>query len=311
MLEIIMVKSSYQSTYKIREFFRLRLVKHQKLYDFIRSLDRAFSNLTGFTHVLPDFYLIGAQKCGTSALYDYLVQHPAIYPCTTKEPRFFDKYYNRGVNWYRTCFPLTFKKNIETKLFHRKFLTGEATERYFEHPHVPERIKKITSNSKFIVLLRDPIDRAYSHYNMRYDSKKELLSFEDAIKSEDKRTKGEFEKMLKNKNYYSKDYFHHSYLEKGIYVTKLKRWMSIFPKNQFLILKSEDFFNDPNKIYNQVLEFLELPKWQLKEYKIIGAGVYKRPKIEPKLKKKLSTFFKSHNEDLYNFLGIRFDWNEQ
>jgi len=304
-----MVKSYYQSTYKTREFLRSRLVKHQKLHNFIRSLDRVYCNLTGFAHVLPDFYLIGAQKCGTSALYDYLVQHPCIHPCTTKEPRFFDKYYKRGINWYKSCFPSTFQKKIESKIFHRKFLTGEATERYFEYPHVPERIKSITPNSKFIVLLRNPIDRAYSHYNMRYKSKKEALSFEQAINCEKERTHDEFKKMLNDENYYSKDYFHHSYLERGIYFGKLKRWMQVFPKEQFLIIQSEEFFKDPNNIYNQVLKFLDLPNWKLQEYKKIGAGVYKRPEIEPTLKKKLVDFFKLYNEDLYKFLGIRYDWD--
>ena len=305
-----MVKSYYQSTYKTREFLRPRLAKYPKLYDFTISLDRMYCNLTGFAHVLPDFYLIGAQKCGTSALYDYLVQHPCIHPCTTKEPRFFDKYYNRGLNWYKSCFPLIFYKQIETKLFHRKFLTGEATERYFEHPHVPQRIKQITPKSKFIILLRNPIDRAYSHYNMRYESKKEVLSFEDAINREKERTKGEFERMLKDENYYSKDYFHYSYLDRGIYVTKLKSWMNIFPKEQFLILQSEEFFKEPGKIYNQVLKFLKLSKWQLSEYKKIGAGIYTRNEIDPQLKKKLIEFFKPYNEDLYKFLGIRFNWDE-
>jgi hypothetical protein len=305
-----MVKSYYQSSYKTREYLRPRLAKYQKLHDFVRSLDRAYSNLTGFAHMLPDFYLIGAQKSGTSALYDYLVQHPSVHPCITKEPRFFDKYYQRGINWYRSCYPFTFKKNLETKIFNRKFLTGEATERYLEHPHVPERIKKVTPNAKFIVLLRNPITRAYSHYNMRYESKKEDLSFEQAINQEEERTKGEFKKMLEDENYYSKEYFHHSYLDKGIYVEKLKRWMKIFPKEQFLILKSEDFFKNPNTTYNQVLKFLDLPGWKLQEYKKIGAGVYKRPVIESKLEKRLVEFFKPYNEDLYKFLGIRFDWDK-
>ncbi len=305
-----MVKSSYQSTYKAREFIRPRLAKYQKLYDFIRSLDRAFSNLKGPAHVLPDFYLIGAQKCGTSALYDYLVQHPSIHPCTTKEPRFFDKYFKRGINWYKTCFPLTFQKNIETKLFHRKFLTGEATERYLEHPHVSKRIKGITPDAKFIVMLRNPIDRAYSHYNMRYKSKKEELSFEDAIESEKDRTQNEYKKMLKNENYYSKDYFHHSYLERGIYVEKLKRWMEVFPKEQFLIIQSEEFFKDPNKIYNQVLRFLDMPKWELKEYKKIGVGSYKQSEIKPRTRDKLIEYFKPFNEQLYDFLKTKFDWEK-
>ncbi len=305
-----MVKSYYQSTYKTREFLRPRLAKHPKLHDLSISIDRTYSNLTGFLHVLPDFFLIGAQKCGTSALYDYLVQHPCIHPCTTKEPRFFDKYYNRGINWYKSCFPFTFQKKYETKFIHRKFLTGEATERYFEHPHVPHRIKKITPNSKFIVLLRNPIDRAYSHYNMRYESKKEELSFEQAVKHEKERTKGEFKKMLNDESYYSKDYFHHSYLERSIYVDKLQRWMNVFSKDQFLILKSEEFFKDPNNIYNQVIKFLELPKWQLPEYKKIGASKYKKPKMELITRRQLIDYFKPHNERLYKFLGTNFNWDE-
>ena len=116
--------------------------------------------------------------------------------------------------------------------------------------------------------------------------------------------------MLNDENYYSKDYFHHSYLERGIYFDKLKRWMQVFPKEQFLIIQSEEFFKDPNIIYNQVLKFLDIPKWKLKEYKKIGAGVYKRSEIDPGLKKKLIEFFKLYNEDLYKFLGIRYDWDE-
>ena len=305
-----MVKSYYQSTYKTREFLRPRLAKHEWLHNFIRTLDRAYSNLTGFTHVLPDFYLIGAQKCGTSALYDYLVQHPCIHPCITKEPRFFDKYFHRGINWYKTCFPSIFQKKFESKIFHRKFLTGEATERYLEHPHVSKRIKKITPNSKFIVLLRNPIDRAYSHYNMRYKSKKEKLSFEDAIECEKDRTHNEFKKMLNDENYYSKDYFHHSYLDRGIYIEKLKRWMEVFPKEQFLIIQSEEFFKDPNNVYNQVLKFLDLPNWKLKEYKKIGAGSYKHSEIEPEIRKKLIEYFKPHNEQLFDFLKTKFDWDK-
>ena len=305
-----MVKSYYQSTYKTREFLRLKLAKYPRLHNFSIFIDRTYSNLTGFLHILPDFYLIGAQKCGTSALYDYLVQHPCIHPCSTKEPRFFDKYYNRNINWYKSCFPFTFQKKFEIKFFHRKFLTGEATERYFEHPHAPKRIKKLTPKAKFIVLLRNPIDRAYSHYNMRYESKKEELTFEQAIKHEKERTKDEFEKMVNDESYYSKDYFHHSYLERSLYVDKLQRWMNVFSKDQFLILKSEEFFKDPNNIYNQVIKFLELQKWELPEYKKIGASKYNKPKMEPTTRKQLIDYFKPYNERLYKFLGTNFNWDE-
>ena len=304
-----MVKSYYQSTYKTREFLRPKLAKHKKFYNFARALERTYKNLTGFAHVLPDFYIIGAQKCGTSALYDYLVQHPNIHPCTTKEPRFFDKYYHRGINWYKSCFPLKIKKNLETKLFHRKFLTGEATERYLEHPHVPKRLKNLTPNAKIIIILRNPIDRAYSHYNMRHNSKKEELSFEEAIEKESQRTKNEYELMLNDENYYSFDYFHHSYLDRSIYVDKIQNWMKIFPKNQFLILQSEPFFKNPDETYQKVLEFLQLPKWQLKKYEKIGSGKYSNPKMKSETRSKLSKYFRPHNEKLFKLLNMTYDWN--
>jgi len=116
--------------------------------------------------------------------------------------------------------------------------------------------------------------------------------------------------MLNNENYYRKDYFHHSYIERGIYVKKLKQWMEVFPKEQFLIIQSEEFFKDPNKIYNQVLRFLDMPKWELKEYKKIGAGSYKQSEIKPGTRDKLIEYFKPFNEQLYDFLKTKFDWEK-
>ena len=135
-------------------------------------------------------------------------------------------------------------------------ITGEATPYYLFHPHVPERIFSIIPGIKLIVLLRNPIDRAYSHYYHQVTHKRETLSFEEAIKKEYDRLNGEDEKMMKNKDYLSYNHAHFSYLSRGIYVDQLKRWFSIFPKNQILVLKSEDFFEDTSRIYNEVLSFL-------------------------------------------------------
>jgi len=261
-------------------------------------------------HVLPDYYIIGAAKSGTTSLYDYLVQHQCVQPITTKEPRFFDKYYNRGENWYRINFPFTFQKFISEKINKKKFITGDATPRYLDHPHAPHRIKKITPNAKFIILLRNPIDRAYSNYNMRINAKREHLSFEDTIEKERKQGKDEFKKMQQNEEYYSRDYYHNAYLDRSIYVDKLKRWMEVFPKEKFLIIQSEEFFKDTSKMYKEVLEFLNLPNQELPEYKQIGKAKYKQPKMNSETRKKLVEYFKPHNERLYEFLGRRFDWDE-
>jgi len=299
-----------QISFNTIEFLRPRLQKHPKLHNFTISLHRIYCNLTGFLHVLPDFYIIGAAKSGTSSLYDYLVQHPGIQPTFTKEPRFFDKYYDRGFNWYKVNFPFKFHKILVTKFLKKNFLTCDATPRYLDHPHAPQRIKKLTPNAKLIVLLRNPINRAYSNYNMRVNTGAEDLTFEKAIEREKKLGKTEFEKMLKDENYYSRDYYHYSYIDRSLYVNKLKRWMKVFPKEQFLILQSEKFFEDPSKVYNQVLKFLNLPKWDLVKYQKIGTARYKKPKLESNLRKQLVDFFEPYNQELIELVGQKFDWNE-
>ena len=301
----VFLQTEINQTSSIRTFLRPQLNKYPNLYKIAVSSHRKYCSLTGFLHVLPNYLILGAQKSGTNSLYWYLLQHPSVGPANTKEIRFFDKYYDRGLNWYRVCFPLKFKR-----IFIKNLVTGEATERYLDHPHSPKRIKKNLPNAKFIILLRNPVDRAYSHYNMRFNSRRESLTFEEAIDKESERTKGEFEKMENDETYYSRDYFHHSYLDRGIYVKKLKRWMDIFPKEQFLIIQTEEFKKNKSEFYNKVLKFLNLSPWELSDYQEIGLAKYNQPKMREDTRRKLIEFFKPYNEKLYKFLGTNFSWDK-
>ena len=194
---------------KTRKLVQPYIHANDNLYKLAVSVHRSYCFITGFMHILPDFYIIGVQKSGTSALYDYLIQHPCIYPVRTKEIRYFDKYYKNGNNWYQVNFPFKIHRHFVNKILGKPFVTGEATERYIDHPRVPERIKKITPNAKFIVLLRNPVERAYSHWNMLKNSvkDKENCSFEDAVGLEEKRNSGKFEKLLNDPDYYDDDFF--------------------------------------------------------------------------------------------------------
>lgn len=289
-----------QVVYNTKTFLSPKLAKHNKLHQLRTTLYQNYCVITGFLRMLPDFYIIGGQKCGTTSLYVYLTQHPLIKAPIAKDIRFFDKYFNKGINWYRSYFPFKTQK---------KFLTGEATERYLEHPYAPKRIKQVTPNAKFIVLLRNPVDRAYSHYLMIVKHDQENQPFEDVIIKEKEKIKEYYNKMLNDENYYNDLYFRHGYLDRGIYVDKLKRWMSVFPKKQFLIIQSEEFFRNPSEIYNQVLEFLELPKLELGEYKQYRKQDYTKSDIDSSLRKQLEEYFEPHNQRLYEFLGRRFNWN--
>ena len=132
------------------------------------------------------------------------------------------------------------------------------------------------------------------------------MSFEEAIEKEGERLQGEEGKMIKDENYYSFHYRAHFYLSRGIYVDQLKIWSSLFPKEQILIIKSEDFYTKPSPTFKKVLNFLEVPEWELKDYKEYNAGSYS--KVEPATRQKLNDYFEPHNQRLYEYLGTNFDW---
>jgi len=288
--------------------FRSWLLNNPKLNPYRLSIDPGFFRvLTGMIRTLPNFLIIGAAKCGTTSLYDYLVQHPCIFSASRKEIGFFDDYFNMGLFWYRTHFPTSFKKFLKKLTGKQNFLTGEASANYLFHPHAAKRIFNTIPSVKLIVLLRNPVDRAYSFYNMQVKKGLEKLSFEEAIKSEEKRLEGEKEKILQNENYYSYNYAIYSYLARGIYVDQLKDWMKFFPNNQFLILHAKDLQMEPFKTINIVFEFLGLPHYEIKNLQKKNVGEYNQMNTD--IRKWLIDYFKPHNEKLYKLLNRDFGWD--
>lgn len=282
------------------------LRKHPSLLPIAQSINRIVYNVTGSSHVLPNFLIIGAARSGTTSLYEYLSKHPSIIPGIGKEVYFFDKQFSKGINWYKSFFPTKLNMSRTQNKLQSKCLTGEATPRYLHYPHAPKRIFSMLPNVKLIVLLRNPIDRAYSHYQMEVDSGHEKLSFEDAISNEEEKITNDMKKMVIDENFYSVNFYRKSYLTRGIYAAQLERWFEYFPKEQFMILKSEDLYSNPSKIYKQVLDFLDLPKHELNSFK--AHRMRKYMSIESETRIKLNDYFKPHNEKLYKLLGRDFDW---
>lgn len=272
--------------------------------------------------LLPSFIIIGATRAGTTSLYEYLGNHPNILQPIVKETAFFNHIYHINPNWYRTFFPTVSEQEETKKQRNKEFIiTSEATPSYLIDPRVPKRISKMLPNVKLIVLLRNPIERALSHYHHNVLTGIENLSFEQAITKETERITKSFDK-LKNKkfiindnsiNYFfrvmtfkTENYFKFSYLQSGRYYEHLKNWMMIFPKKQLLIIKSEDFFDSPKNIFKEVQEFLNLPNFDLVNY--WRAWEIKYPPIDNKLRKSLSEYFQEHNSKLYKFLNTDFNW---
>ena len=266
-----------------------------------------FRILTSSIRILPKFIIIGAQKGGTTSLYNYLIEHPQIEPAFKKEVHFFDVNFKKSIMWYRSFFPSLLYKNYKKLTSKKEIISGEASPYYIIHPHAPKRIFSVIPKVKLIILLRNPVDRAYSHHSHQTQLGFEKLTFRNAIEKEEERLNGEEEKMLKEEKYESYNFGHFTYFKRGIYIDQLKKWFKYFPKEQILIIKSEIFFENPAKIVKQVFKFLELPNWSDIKYIKYAEGSYKR--MDKDTRENLIRYFKLHNQRLYKFLGKDFEWD--
>ncbi len=259
---------------------------------------------------MPDFLIIGTQRGGTTSLYNYLLAHPQIAAATRKEVHFFDNNFHLGISWYRAQFPSIIQHDMGETGQSQRFITGEASPYYLFHPLAPARAALIVPKTKLIVLLRNPVDRAYSHHCRTVKKGRETLSFEDALAQEEIRTRDEGQRLAADPHYYSYNHQYYTYLARGIYVDQLQRWMNYFPKEQFLIIKSEDFYATPDMKLREIFMFLglpEVPSVQQQEYKQFNR--YSQGQMEPEMRKRLLTYFEPYNERLYTLLGRDFGWH--
>ena len=256
---------------------------------------------------MPDFLIIGAQKCGTTSLYVYLSRHPQIIPASQKEIHFFDLNYDRGIDWYLSKFPAKINPQRWRSEGGEAILTGESSPYYLFHPSVPQRVKQLFPDIKLIVLLRDPVERTWSHYHHEVRLGFETLPFEAAINSEGERLAGEMEKLRGDRNYYSYNHQHYTYLSRGRYIEQLKAWMELFPREQFLILNSEEFYANPSATLSQTLTFLGLSPCNLEEYQRFNIG--DNPPMSDKLREKLINYFSPYNQQLFDDLQVNWNWS--
>jgi hypothetical protein len=262
--------------------------------------------LTSRGRVLPDFLIIGTQRGGTTSLYKYLVQHPNLSRALTKELRFFDLNYQRGLPWYRSRFPSRRRREMSERRG-AELMVGEASPDYLFHPLAAARVAHDLPHAKLIVLLRNPIDRAFSHYWHQFKRGHETLTFDQAVAAEPDRLAGELDRILADPSYVSYERHHHSYLARGIYVDQLAAWMELIPRDRFLIERSEDLFQDPRAVFKRALEFLGLPDHDLTEYETFNA--FSSGQMELALRARLVEYFRPHNQRLEAMLGRALGWD--
>ena len=265
---------------------------------------RNIFGITGPLRVLPDFIIIGSMKCGTTSLYYDICEHPCASPAAYDEIGFFDSNFHLGLNWYRSMFPT--KRQIEgVRRKEGVAITGEDTPFYFWNPVAAKRIQKLLPNIKLITILRNPIDRAYSEYQDQASNESDFPSFETVIENEMNMKRNDTS-LITEENF---EIFNqkNSNLLKGIYVDQLKIWTRLFPKGQIFTLTTEDLNSDSIGTLELVFQYLNLPKYKIKNPQ------YKKQKkyvsMNTQTRKLLIQFFKPHNEELFKFIGKKFDWD--
>lgn len=236
-----------------------------------------------------DFVLCGTQKGGTTALDAYLREHPELCMANRKEVHFFDNeehFANRNPDYSK------YHAYFSPKKTHK--VLGEATPIYMYWDESPKRIFKYNPEMKLIIILRNPIERAYSHWNMERSRNADNLSFRDAINTENERCREALP--------YQHRVF--SYIDRGHYVDQLRKIWEYFPREQVLVLKNEDLKQNPYDTLNQVANFLGVTQFN----NIEGKNVHSRP-YESHISPEEKTFLKAIFDPEIKELEAELQWD--
>jgi hypothetical protein len=290
---------------------RLKPITPKSFRRTIRSARMRARQSTPAARVLPDFLILGAQRCGTSSLYKYLGRHSEIAPSLRKEVSYFSASYGEDVSWYLAHFPVAIRRQLMLRVG-RQLLAFEATPDYLLHPLAPVRVKTLLPDAKFVVLLRDPVERAFSHYLHMQRLGFETRTFEEAIESETETIAADLAQIHLDAGHNPKRFHRYSYLARGRYVEQLERWMGHFPRGRFLILDSAKLYSEPGATYQEILGFLGLPAWAPKEFSnhsYVGSAAPAAATMELGLRRHLAERFGEANQGLADLAGRDFSWN--
>jgi hypothetical protein len=268
-----------------------------------RRVSDATLELTSPARMRPDFLIVGAQRCGTTSMFKTLVQHPdVIRPFLRKGVHYFDKSYARGERWYRGHFPLR-----ATALLHGgRAITGESSPYYMFQPLARQRLAADLPGVKLVVLLRDPVVRAYSGHSHEKARGFEDLSFADALAAEPARIAGERERLMAEPGYDSVHWQHHAYVTRGQYIEQLRALEHLVGRERLCVVDSGDFFVDPEPVFDQVREFLGLlpcPDIVFEQH-----NARQRSPLPDDLRTKLEEHYAPYDDELARWWGRTPSW---
>lgn len=272
-----------------------------------QSVSVAAGRLTYRARMTPAFLIVGAQRCGTSSMSRALSQHPAVFKAVLhKGVHYFDTGYDRGPGWYRGHFPLQARARLAVRPAGAVPMAFESSPYYLFHPLAAARIARDLPGVKLLVLVRDPVERAYSAHAHELALGYETEPFERALELEDERLKGEAERIVADPGYDSYDHQHHGYRTRGRYAEQLERLEGLFGRDRIHVIDSGDFFADPGPVYDAVLDFLGLPGSYPAAFERHNARP--RSPMPASVRAGLEEYYRPHDERLASWLGREPSW---
>ena len=275
---------------------------------------RAAALATVGSRVGPDYLVTGTKRGGTTSLFNYLLMHPGVlglFPESRgkKSTDWFFADRTQSLAWYRSHFHTERERDRLQRRLGYAPVGGEASPYYMWDPRIAGKVREHFPDVRTLVLLRDPVERAWSHYQERTSNGVEPLGFAEALEAEPSRLEGELERMAADPTYHSTAHDWYSYRSRGLYLPQLRNWLRHFPQEQVLVLRSEDMYADVQGVFDQVSDFLGLARVTLPTTRTFNASPRKSSVPEP-VRRELARFYAPHNAELETFLGRDLHWTQ-
>ncbi len=265
----------------------------------IHDLYMKYRNITSKYRSVPDYLIVGAQKAGSTSLYDYLVQHPDASAAKHKEVHYFTNNFDKRLNWYKAYFSYARSSG----------LVGEATPYYLYHPLAAERIKTTLPSIKIIIVLREPVSRAISHYHHAVRHGFEELPMRDAFENDINSYKELSERVSKGERVVSHQ--ENSYVSRGFYADQISRYFSLFDSENIMLIKSDDLFTDSVGTLRNVFSFLGLDEnFVPYDISVKNPGVYRKNDDDndaAEIMLWLNEIYEPYNKKLEDMYGVKFE----
>jgi Sulfotransferase family len=271
---------------------------------------RSYGMATADLRPVPDFLIVGAKRGGTTSLWRYLNEHDGVLtlfprPEKLKGVYFFDENFGRGPRWYRSHFPTRAVRALCARRLGHTVVAGEASPYYLYHPLAPARARRLAPDALIIVSLRDPVERAFSHYKERRTNGTEPLTFPEAIDAEPERLAGEEQRIIADGSL-SFAHRHMSYVDQGRYAPMLTRWFDAFGRDRVLVEISEEMYDDPQASVDRVGERLGLPRRELRHPEPYNAEPDRS--FDPDLRRRLARMLEPDIAAVEELLGRSLPW---